>query len=175
MASSKLSQDNSRSKNSHHSVSISPNGASIQTGRGIQSVRDQIEKAFAPLRTIERRRYAKPGELNPAIVGRRKDDPPRLQLAQLAQPILQQIKATGTSAVPNRKGGAAIWDIGEAPEVSDADLPKLLESCEIALGLKKLEIPTRPQTCSKDQAETQTLSGEPRTRRNSKDWLKQKS
>ena len=131
MASPKLSQDNSRSKNSHHSVSISPNCASIQSGRGIQSVRDQIEKAFASLRTIERRRYTKPGELNPAFVGRRKEDPPRPQLAQLAQPILRQIQTTGCAA-QHRKNGIECWDLGDEPVVEN--VPKLFDAALMALG-----------------------------------------
>jgi hypothetical protein len=38
----------------------------------------QIEAAFAAVRTTERRRYAKPGEINPTLYGRRKDDAPKV-------------------------------------------------------------------------------------------------
>src|SRR5882724_7491382 len=117
MAASKLPRSNfSSNKSDHHDFTIgtgpdsqptktSEHGAPIQSGRGIESVREQIEKAFAPIRTVERRRYAKPGELNPGLVGRRKNDPPRAQLAQLAQPILRQMNATAMSGVQNRKDG----------------------------------------------------------------------
>ena len=61
------------------------------------------------------------------------------------------------SGAQNRKGGAACWDIGEAPVVSDADLPKLLESCEIALGLKKPMTPTSSQTWLEEEPEKQSI------------------
>lgn len=116
-------------------MKISVNGASIQSGLGIQSVRDQIEKAFAPIRTVERRRYAKPGELDPKLVGRRKDDPPRPQLAQLAEPILQKIKATGMSAVqPHHRNNGTCWDVGEPPVVDNVN--DLFDAALAALGFQ---------------------------------------
>jgi hypothetical protein len=37
----------------------------------------------------------------------------------------------------HRRPDVGVHDLGDAPEVSDADLPKLLESCEEALGFRK--------------------------------------
>lgn len=116
-------------------MKTSENGAPIQSGRGIQSVREQIEKAFAPARTVERRRYQRPGEMDPKLVGRRKDDAPRPQLAQLAQPILQQIRATGMSAAqPHRRDQGQCWDVGEAPVVDNVNA--LFDAALEALGFK---------------------------------------
>jgi hypothetical protein len=153
MASSKLPRSNfSSNKSDHHDFTIgtgprshpvktSEKGAPVETGRGIQSVLSQIQIPFAPRRRIERRHYMKTdgGMKNR---GRRKDDikepRPRPQLAQLAQPIILQIQATSASATQShRRHDTGVWDIGDAPEVSDGEIPKLLESCEEALGFKK--------------------------------------
>jgi hypothetical protein len=116
-------------------MKTSPHGAPIESGRGIQSVREQIEKAFAPIRTLDRRRYAHPGEIDAKVVGRRKDDPPRPQLAQLAEPILQKIKATGMSAVqPHHRNHGACWDVGEAPVVDNVN--DLFDAALAALGFR---------------------------------------
>jgi hypothetical protein len=96
----------------------------------------QIEAAFAAARTVERRRKSSDGKNQ----GRRRDDKPqsRPALSQLARPILLQIQVTGANATQShRRHSTAVWDIGDAPEVSDAEIPKLLESCEEALGFKK--------------------------------------
>jgi hypothetical protein len=47
----------------------------------------------------------------------------------------------------SRKDSAAMWDIGEAPEVSDAELPKLLSECEVALEFTK----PAEQSCMEDE------------------------
>jgi CTP:molybdopterin cytidylyltransferase MocA len=130
----------------------SPNGAPILTGHALQKIKEQVEKEFAKARNIERRRFGRPAPTDPALYGRRKDDvvveviaetPKKLvPLSKQAAPLLHQIKATG---MPHRcNNGIAMWDIGEAPEVSEADLPKLLESCEEALGFKK---PVAERSC----------------------------
>lgn len=128
-------------------MKTSENGAPILSGSGLKTVQERIAQEFERVRTVERRRYVRPGELDSTLVGRRKDDQPRPQLAQLAQPILQQIKATRISASQphHRNHGAAMWDIGEAPEVSDAELPRLLSECEVALGFKKPQLDLRTQ------------------------------
>jgi hypothetical protein len=118
----------------------------------------QIAAAFAPIRTIERRRYAKPGEINPESLGRRKDDKPvevvpktpkrLVPLAKQAAPLLDQIKATG---MPHRRHQGPCWDIGDVPEVSPEDVPKLLMACEIALGFAP---PEDGLKCNKTDAET---------------------
>jgi hypothetical protein len=102
----------------------------------------QIEAAFARARSVERRRYQRPGELDLTLVGRRKDDPPprpakfRPALSRLSKPILEDaVKAA--PLVYHRRPDVTVHDLGDAPEVSDADLPKLLESCEEALGFAK--------------------------------------
>jgi hypothetical protein len=126
-------------------MKTSESGAPIQSGRGLQQVKERVEKEFAKARTIERRRFGRPAPTDPALYGRRIDDKPvevvvatpkkLVPLAKQAAPLLDEIKATG---MPHRRNhGAAMWDIGEAPEVSDQDLPKLLESCEETLGFKK--------------------------------------
>jgi hypothetical protein len=105
----------------------------------------RIEAEFAKARTIERRLFGCPASTDPKLYGRRKGDvvvevimktPKKLvPLAKQAAPLLDEIKATG---MPHRRNhDAACWDIGDAPEVSETDLPKLLESCEEALGFKK--------------------------------------
>lgn len=89
----------------------------------------QIQTAFDQARTIERRR--KSSDATNKNLGRRRGDPPRPQLAQLAQPILQQIKTTG---MPHRRNHGACWEI---EELVVEDVPKLLSDCEEALGFKK--------------------------------------
>jgi hypothetical protein len=102
----------------------------------------RIEAAFAAARTVERRRYPQPGKVDPTLFGRRKDDAPpkpakfRPSLSALAKPILDDaVKAA--PLVYHRRPDVSVHDLGDAPVVSDVDLPKLLESCEEALGFRK--------------------------------------
>jgi hypothetical protein len=103
----------------------------------------RIEAAFAEARTVERRRYQRPGEVDATLVqGRRKTDPaprperPRPALSSLAKAILEDAVKVAP-LVYHRRPDVSVYDLGDAPEVSDADLPKLLKSCEEALGFKK--------------------------------------
>lgn len=103
----------------------------------------RIEAAFAVARIVDRRRYQRPGEVDATLVqGRRKTDPApkpersRPGLSALAKPILEDaVKAA--PLVYHRRPDVLVHDLGDAPELSDQDLPKLLESCEEALGFKK--------------------------------------
>jgi hypothetical protein len=126
-------------------MKTSQNGAPILTGHALQKIKEQVEKEFAKARTIERRRFGRPAPTDPELYGRRSDDivievitktPKKLvPLAKQAAPLLDAIKATG---MPHRRlHGAVCWDLGDAPEVSEAELPKLLKSCEEALGVNK--------------------------------------
>jgi hypothetical protein len=92
----------------------------------------QIESAFSRARTVERRSH-KPSDDSAKNLGRRKNDKPkpRPQLAQLAQPILQQIKTTG---MPHRRNHGACWEIDE-PVVQD--LEKLYDEAAESLGFHK--------------------------------------
>ena len=135
-------------------MKTSENGAPIESGRGIQSVKEQIEKAFAPIRTIERRRYAKPGEINPALYGRRKDDKllvvdavverfkqmiadaadPEVELVAEPEPLAEQAAALLASidGVPVfRKKDVKCHEINE---VFQGDVQKLFAEAERALG-----------------------------------------
>jgi hypothetical protein len=117
-------------------MKISPDGAPIESGRGIQSVREQIEKAFAPIRTVERRQYVHPGELDPALVGRRKDDPaklerPRPALSLLAKPILE-VAVKAAPLLYHRRPDVGVHDLGDIPVVED--VPKLFDAALAALG-----------------------------------------
>lgn len=143
-------------------MKTSESGAPIQSGRGLQQVKEQVEKEFAKARTIERRCFGRPAPTDPALYGRRIDDKPvevvvatpkkLVPLAKKAAPLLEQIRATG---MPHRRNhGTACWDIGDAPEVTDSELPKLLSDCEVALGLKKLESPVG--SCLEKEPEKQT-------------------
>jgi hypothetical protein len=123
-------------------MKTSDNGAPILSGTGLKAVRERISQEFERSRTVERRRYAHPGEINTESLGRRKDDPRpkptklRPALSSLAKPILEDaVKAT--PLVYHRRPDVSVYDLGDAPEVSETDLPKLLESCEEALGFKK--------------------------------------
>jgi hypothetical protein len=117
----------------------------------------QIEAAFLPIRTIERRRYRKPGEINPTLCGRRKDDAPQVldavvlrfkqmitdatdpevelvepePLAQQAAPLLASIG----SPVVHKKPVTC----HEIDEVFQGDIQKLFAEAEAALGFKKPE------------------------------------
>jgi CTP:molybdopterin cytidylyltransferase MocA len=119
----------------------------------------RIEAAFAEARTVERRRYAHPGEIDPESLGRRKDDPrpnpPKLRpaLSSLAKPILEDaVKAA--PLIYQRRPDVAVHDLGDAPEVSETDLPKLLESCEKALGFKK---PVAERSCLMGELEEPSI------------------
>jgi hypothetical protein len=109
-------------------MKLSENGAPILSGSGLKTVREHIAQEFERVRTIERRRKSCDGVKN---LGRRKSDPPRPQLSQLAQPILQQIKTTG---MPHRRNHGACWEI---EEFIVEDVSQLLSECEEALGFKK--------------------------------------
>lgn len=116
----------------------------------------QIEAAFLPIRTIERRRYRKPGEINPTLYGRRKDDAPQVldavvlrfkqmitdatdpevelvepePLAQQAEPLLSSI-----GSVPVfRKKDVKCYEI---KEVFQGDVMELFAEAEAALGFKQ--------------------------------------
>jgi hypothetical protein len=118
----------------------------------------QIEAAFAQARTVERRRNAKPGEINPTLYGRRKDDAPQVvdavvlrfkqmitdatdpevelaepePLAQQAAPLLASI-----GRVPVfRKKDVKCHEINE---VFQGDVMELFAEAEAALGFKKPE------------------------------------
>jgi CTP:molybdopterin cytidylyltransferase MocA len=119
----------------------------------------RIEASFAEARTVERRRYVHPGEINPESLGRQKDDPrpnpPKLRpaLSSLAKPILDDaVKAA--PLVYHRRPDVSVYDLGDAPEVSDAELPKLLESCEEALGFKK---PVAERSCLMGELEEPSI------------------
>jgi hypothetical protein len=58
-------------------MKISDSGAPIQSGRGLQQVKEHVEKEFAKARTIERRRFGRPAPTDPALYGRRKGDAPQ--------------------------------------------------------------------------------------------------
>jgi hypothetical protein len=117
----------------------------------------QIEAAFLPIRTIERRRYRKPGEINPILYGRRKDDAPQVvdavvlrfkqmitdamdpevelvepePLAKQAAPLLASI---GSPVF--RKKDVKCYEINE---VFQGDVMELFAEAEAALGFKKPE------------------------------------
>jgi len=117
----------------------------------------QIEAAFAPIRTVERRRYAKPSEINPTHYGRRKDDAPQvvdaviLQFKQMIadatdpevelvepEPLAQQaapLLASIGSPVVHKKTVTC----HEIDEVFQGDIQKLFAEAEAALGFKKPE------------------------------------
>jgi hypothetical protein len=143
-------------------MKTSPDGAPILTGHALQRIKEQVEKEFAKARTVERRRYAHPGVIDPRLGGRRKDDKPqgRPALSQLAQPILLQIQATGTSATtPHRRrhDGAVMWDIGDAPVVED--VPKLFDAALMALGYQPENPPDEPspRTCVSAEPEKKSI------------------
>ena len=60
------------------------------------------------------------------------EKPKVVPLSKQAAPLLDAIKATG---MPHRRRhDAACWDLGDEPEVSPEEVPKLFDACEIALG-----------------------------------------
>jgi hypothetical protein len=136
-------------------MKTSENGAPIQSGRGLQQVKEQVEKEFAKARTIERRRFGRPAPTDLALYGRRIDDKPvevvvatpkkLVPLAKQVAPLLDEIKATG---MPHRRRHDVVcWDLGEEPVVTDVQ--KLLTACEIALGFA----PPEDLRCNKTDAE----------------------
>jgi len=106
----------------------------------------RIEAAFAQVRTIDRRRYQRPGEVDPALFGRRNDDPPpkpaksRPALSCLAKPILEDaVKAA--PLIYHRRPDVVVHDLGDVPVVED--IPKLFDAALEALGFA-LPKPSEP-------------------------------
>jgi hypothetical protein len=132
-------------------MKISESGAPILGGIGLKTVRERIEQRFAEARE------AGPSSLVPVKPKHASDvgaphssiqltvisaAEPLRSLAEIAAPLLLEIRAK--RMLHHRKDGAVMWDIGEAPEVSDAELPKLMSDCEVSLGFKKSE--PKPET-----------------------------
>jgi hypothetical protein len=122
-------------------MKTSENGAPIQSGGGLKTVRERITQEFERARTVERRRYSHPGEIEPELFGRRKDDPQvevvmetsknLVPLAKQAAPLLDHIKATGMPHLRLHEG-VACWNIGAAPAVENVD--ELFGAALTALG-----------------------------------------
>jgi hypothetical protein len=117
----------------------------------------QIEAAFAPIRTVDRRSYAKPGEINTAFYGRRKDDKPlvvdavverfKQMIADAADPEVELVAepeplAKQAAALLASIDGVPVFrkkDVKchEIKEVFQGDIQKLFAEAESALGFKK--------------------------------------
>jgi hypothetical protein len=129
-------------------VKTSDNGAPILSGNGLKTVRERIAQEFERARTVERRRYAHPGELDPAQFGRRKDDPPpkpaksRPALSLLAKPILEDaVKAA--PLIYHRRPDVVVHDLGDVSVVDD--VPKLFDAALRALGYSPENPPDEPR------------------------------
>jgi hypothetical protein len=126
-------------------LKTSPEGAPILTGQALQKIKEQVEKEFAKVRTVERRRYANSSKVNPALYGRRKDDikepRPRPQLSHVAKPILEDaVKAA--PLVYHRRPDVAVHDLGDVSVIEDA--PKLFDAALAALGYQPEKPPDEP-------------------------------
>jgi hypothetical protein len=117
----------------------------------------RIEAAFAQVRTIDRRRYQRPGEVDPALFGRRKDDPPpkpaksRPALSCLAKPILEDA-VNAAPLVYHRRPDVVVHDLGDEPVVED--VPRLFDAALRALGYQ----PENPPDVPSVSAETEKPS-----------------
>lgn len=116
----------------------------------------RIEAAFAQVRTVDRRRYQRPGELDPTLVGMRKDDPPKPErfrpaLSLLAKPILE-VAVKAAPLLYHRRPDVGVHDLGDIPIVED--VPKLFDAALAALGFvssKSLEPSVRMRVSAESE------------------------
>lgn len=126
----------------------------------------RIEAAFAAARTVERRRFGRPTETDPAHYGRRKDDTPHVvdavverfkqMIADATDPEVEIVEPEPLS----QQAAPLLASIGSVPvfrkkdvkcheinEVFQGDLQKLFAEAEAALGFKKPERKYDLRTC----------------------------
>jgi hypothetical protein len=140
-------------------MKTSENGAPILSGIGLKTVQERIAKEFERVRTIERRRYAYPGEINPALYGRRKDDPAKPEglrpaLSLLAKPILE-VAVKAALLLYHRRPDVGVHDLGDIPVVEDVS--KLFDAALVALGFTSPK-PLEPSARMRLSAESEKPS-----------------
>lgn len=136
----------------------------------------QIEAAFLPIRTIERRRYRKPGEINPTLYGRRKDDAPQIVDADVLrfkqmivdatdpevelvepQPLAKQaapLLASIGRVLVSRKKDIKCHEINE---VFQGDVMELFAEAEAALGFAQEKPELSLRTCLSAEPEKESI------------------